>query len=204
MKKNEYENKFIMSIYRIRHKSNDMVIVIPFIAALLITIIVAPILTVLEISTVIKVLAFVVPLPLVTGIMLLRKKNIIDNFVKIKEVDDLITMVELDGDNLGNMVNEKVHIFDYSEYMVKIIYNWFKALKAIGDNKITMYKISYAQSGNTFLGLKEADLILSDDNREQYEHETEMDALLEDVIEGRIVQKKIIARVLEKQKEKKV
>ncbi len=195
----------ILSIYRGRHKSNDKVILIPFLSGLFFTLIVAPILfVVLDWSYILRLAIVIIPMPLIIGILLLRKKIIVNNFLKVKEVNDRVEMVELSSDEIEAFQSEKVFMFVYSEYMVKFVYNWFLDLSVIKGDRVRMYKIRYEpginqfgiyDQGKTFLGIRESDLSITDENREKYEKETKFSILLSDMVSGQVVNVKLYSRI---------
>lgn len=202
---NKHVNQMILSIYRGRHKSNDKVILIPFLSGLFFTLIVAPILfVVLDWSYILRLAIVIIPMPLIIGILLLRKKIIVNNFLKVKEVNDRVEMVELSSDEIEAFQSEKVFMFVYSEYMVKFVYNWFLDLSVIKGDRVRMYKIRYEpginqfgiyDQGKTFLGIRESDLSITDENREKYEKETKFSILLSDMVSGQVVNVKLYSRI---------
>lgn len=199
MQNHKDENSFIMAIYGKRHKSNDWVIAVPFILALTITLIGAPILCVLDVPVAVKVLAFACPLPIVITALLIRKIIIINDFVKIKDTSSYVNLIDAQSTEFQKeQTEEKIFMFGYSEYMVKVVYNWFASLGVIpeGQEPVTMYKVIYSPSGITYLGVKEEDLAVSDANRKQYETETEHCTLMEDIVDGKIVNVRVISRII--------
>lgn len=214
MQNHKDENSFIMAIYGKRHKSNDWVIAVPFILALTITLIGAPILCVLDVPVAVKVLAFACPLPIVITALLIRKIIIINDFVKIKDTSSYVNLIDaqstefrqgmefrstdMRGFEPSEQTEDRIFMFGYSEYMVKVVYNWFASIGVIprGPEPFTMYKITYSPSGITYLGVKEADLAFSDANRKQYETETEHCTLMEDIVDGKIVNARVISRII--------
>lgn len=182
----KYEESFIMSVYRMRHKSNDWIVAVPFVAALAFVIFGVPILsTAYDWPLLITILMIIVP-PAVTGLILyLRVRIIIKNFMKTRDVSGKTEETQMglsEAQNAG-----KMFIFGYSEYMKAVVYNWFDDLGVTGGGKLRMYKITTDNYGPQYLAVDEADLNITGENREQYEKETAMCFCASDLVNGKVV-----------------
>ena len=201
MGKNEYENNFIMGIYRKRHKLYEPLVLIPVIAIVFLPIVGIPIFVVLDFHFFLSVLLFMAPIPLVCGILLIIKNIKIKSFIKVKDINGKVDIAELHGGELETLKDETVFIFPYSEYMEKILYNWFKSLSALKDDRLRMYKVFFDNKESANLAIRENDLFISEANRNQYESETWCLIQLKDMDNGKVVNVKLVSRTIQ-EKEK--
>lgn len=125
---------------------------------------------------------------------------IINRFNKVKDKEK-IDIEELHGDEPEVWKEETVFLFPYSEYMETVLYNWLKSLSILKDDKLKMYKLFLDHQKSVYLAICEKDLMISEENRHQYESETCTLIRLEDMCNGRVVNAKLISRIL-REKEK--
>ena len=107
-------------------------------------------------------------------------------------------IVELHGEEPETLKDETVFIFPYSEYMEKILYNWFKSLSALKDDRLRMYKVFFDNKESANLAIREKDLFISEANRNQYESETWCLIQLKDMEHGKVVNVKLVSRAIQK------
>lgn len=173
MKKTDYENNFIMGIYRSRHKYNDLIILIPFIAAFAFPIIIAPILiAVNDIALIPSIAMIVLPIPIVAAFLYIRRNRIVRAFLKETDISDKVEIRDIPINDINEWQGEKYYPFLYSEKMVAAIYNWLNDLSVIEGDRVVLYKTDLLYSGGTYIILREKDLNITDENREQYEKES--------------------------------
>lgn len=190
------ENDFIMSIYGMRHKYNGVVILIPCIGTLVFSLIAAPvIIAVCDTGLILSILMIVVPLPLVAGILLIRKLIIVKRFIKEKDVADKVIIHKKACNVIDEWKEERVLFFTYSENMVTLIYNWMASLGVIPDNRLTLYQIEYTFPNITYLGIRENELNLTRENREKYIFETKNCITADDIWNGKIAVSRVASRL---------
>lgn len=196
MKKNEYENDFIMCIYRGRHKAYEPFVVIMVLVMIFFPLIGIPAFVLFEVSYRVGVALSVGVIPLVCVVLFIIKNIIIKRFVKIKNINEKIDIVELHEDELEQFKDETVFVFQYSEYMKKVLYNWLKSLSALKDDRLRMYKVYWNNGGSADLAICQNDLVVSEEKRNQYENETRHLVRLEDMENGKVVNVKLISRIM--------
>lgn len=190
------EESFIFAIYNKRHRVNEIVLILPFALALLFSLIGAPIIMVYRnLSVPLSMLLFVGPIIIVLFFYLVRKKIIINNFVKIKDTSDRIELTEIRSDVFEAAVIGKVFMFPYSEYMETILYNWFSSMNVLGAGKLKMHKVFYDNYAPVYLAVCEADLNIPEEYKDNYEKETGTCLILSDMLHGKTVNEKIYSRL---------
>lgn len=197
MKPSKYEDNFIMGIYRTRHKFNDVIILIPIIASLLYTILIAPILiTLCDIPWPKSIYMIVVPFPLVAVILKIRKDIITQRFIKEKDVSKKVEVCDIVCNAMEEWEGEKVLMFAFSEQMVVTLFNWLDGIGAIRDERLVMYKVEYSYSQIKYIAIRENDLSITDENRGQYELESKDCLRMEDIWKGKAVDTKLVSRIV--------
>lgn len=198
------EESLIFAIYNKRHNTNEIVLALPFILVLLFVIIGVPILVaVCNLSYRWIPLLIFGPLLCVTAFYGIRKKIIIDGFIRIKDISDRVEIAETQADDLKASAEGRVLLFAYSEYMKTILYNWFSSLNVIGNGKLKLYHVFYDNYTLAYLAICEAELHIPEESRENYEKETRMCLQMSDTLHGKIVNEKLYARVTGNEEEGK-
>lgn len=198
------EEALIFAIHNKRHNTNEIILVIPFILALLFAIIGVPVIVaVFELSYLWILPLIFGPLLCVTVFYGIRKKIIIDGFLRIKDIGDRVETAEVQTNDLKASNEGRIFLFAYSEYMKTILYNWFFGLNVIGDGKLKMYKVFYDNYAPVYLAICEAELTIPVESRESFEEETRMCLQLSDTLRGRIVNEKLYARAAGTEEEKR-
>lgn len=198
MKKDVHEEEsFIFAIYNKRHNVNEVLLAVPLIFAIFFLMIGVPIIMVLcELLLVwIPVLIFG-PILGVTAFYFIRKKIIMNGFVKIRDISDKVDLISVQSDEFESSASGKVFMFGYSEHMEVILYNWFLSLNVIGDGKLRMYKVFYDNCAATYLSVREDELNIPEAFREEYEKETGICLLLSDMENGKVVNVKLYGRLI--------
>lgn len=95
-----------------------------------------------------------------------------------------------------------VFVFRYSEYMKKVLLNWLMSLSALKDDRLRMYKVYWNNGGSANLAIRQNDLVVSEQKRNQYENETRHLVRLEDMENGKVVNAKLISRIMREQEER--
>lgn len=201
MKKNvRKEESFILAIYNMRHNVNEVVLALPVIIVIFILLIGAPIIIVLCELTFISGL-FLCLGPILAALIFytVRKKIIMNSFIRIKDVKDCVDFKEIRPDELETFDKSKVLMFGYSEYMKVVLYNWFMGLNVIGSGKLKMYKVFYDNYALSYLAVSETDLLISEEDKVNYEKETTNIVRLSDMLDGKIVNVKLYSRLSGKQ-----
>lgn len=182
------EESFIFAIYNKRHNVNEILLILPFILALAFAIIGAPIIVGLcDISWSWLPLLMFGPLICVIVFYGIRKKMIMNDFIKVNDVSDKVEIAEIQSGAFEDAAEGKVFMFGYSEYMKTVLYNWFDSLNVIGDGKLKMYKVFYDNNAPVYLAVCEAELNIPEESRSEYEKETRNCLLLSDMMNGKVV-----------------
>ncbi len=201
MKKNvRNEESFICAIHNKRHNTNEVLLLLPLVLSIFYTLIGAPIILVLcSVPGYAIPLVVICPLLFSTLFLVIRKRIVINSFIKTKDVSDKVEIIKAYSDDFGNDTNERTFVFEDSEYMVTILYNWFNYLHAIGTEKLKIYRIIYDDYKPSLLAVCKDDLIITDENRDSFEKETEHCILLSDIVNGHIVRDKLYSRITKSQ-----
>lgn len=185
-----------MGIYRNRHKYNDAVILVPFIAALIFSLIICPILiVVLELPPLKSVLMVFVPIPLVSIVLYIRKLVIVKSFITEKDVGDKVEIESVSGTEFAAKGDETALMFEYSELMITVVYNWLRDFAKVGNNRLKMYRVYYDKPNLVYLGIAESDLNIPEEKRDKYVRETWNCIHFSDLWNGKVVNMKYAARV---------
>lgn len=196
---NRQEESFILAIHSKRHNINEMVLVLPFILVILFAIIGAPIIIALcELSVLKGLLLILGPIICVLLFYIIRKRIIINNFIKVKDTSDRIELSVTQSDEFEAGVDGRVFMFGYSEYMEKVLYNWFSSLNVIGSDKLKMHKVIYNNGAPVYLAVCEAELNIPEESKDKFEAETATCLLLSDMENGKVVNVKLCARLSQK------
>ena len=198
MKKDVREREsFIFAIYNKRHDVNEILLAVPLIFVIFFLMIGVPIIMVLcELPLVWLPVLIFGPILCVTAFYFIRKKIIMNGFVKIRDISDRVELISVQSDEFENSASGKVFMFGYSEYMEVVLYNWFLSLNVIGNGKLRIYKVFYDNCASTYLAVREDELNIPEASREEYEKETRMCLLLSDMENGKVVNVKLYARLI--------
>lgn len=190
------EESFIFAIYNMRHNVNEILLILPFVPVLLFSIIGAPIITVLcDISLLWLPLLIVGPIFCVLCFYFLRKKLIMNHFVKIRDISDRVELSVVSASDFEAEVSGKVFMFAYSEYMEVVLYNWLLSLNVIGEGKLKLYKVLYEKNALVYLAVCEDELNIPEQSGENYAKETASCLLLSDMLRGKAVNTRLSARL---------
>ena len=190
------EESFIFTIYNKRNKVNEIAVLIPFILALAFSLLGAPVIIVKY-----NVPPLLIPLPVIGPILcvlifyLIRKKIIINRFIKIRDVGGRVELTDVQSDDFEAAADGNVFMFGYSEYMVTVLYNWLHSLNVTGPGKLKMYKVFYDYAAPVYLAVCEKDLCIPEEVRKNYEKETAVCLHLSDMVHGKAVNMKIMERI---------
>ncbi len=201
MKKDvRYEEQFIFSIDRMRRHVNDFVMIIPFVLAILFTIIGAPIIIVLcNIPIWACPILIIVPIPLVALIFLIRKRIIINRFLSVTDVSNKVDLTDIQSTDLEALADDEIFMFKCSDYMVKVLYNWLYSMGVIKDTKLHLYKVFYDNHAPQYLAIRKADLTIPAEVMDRFNEETFMCLHLSDMTpNGKSVNVKVYERVTKK------
>lgn len=196
MKKDiRYEESFIFAIYNKRHRTSEIVLILPFILALAFLMIGVPVITVLcDLSVLSSFLLFLGPIICVLAFYSIRKKIIINNFIKVKDIGGRTEMTAVPYEELEK-ADGGVLMFGYSEYMKTVVYNWLLSLNVIGDGKLKMYKVICDDHAPVYLAIRETELIIPEESEERYASESVSCLHLSDMMRGKAVNVKVISRI---------
>lgn len=197
MKKDiQYEEQFIFAIDRIRRNVKEILLIAPLSGTLLFALIGAPIIVAwCEVPIWSYPLLVTGPVVLATLFLIIRKKIIMTRFIRIGDVSDAVEMIEILSSDLENFEDGDIFMFKYSEYMVKIVYNWLYSLGVTWDGKLKMYKVFYDNHAPIYLAIRASDLVISDDVLDRYKEEARICLRLSDMAKGKAVNVKIYERV---------
>lgn len=203
MKKDVWcEEQFIFSIDRMRRHVNDLVMIIPFVLAILFTIIGAPIIIVLcNVPIWACPILIIVPIPLVALIFLIRKRIIINRFLSVTDVSNKVDLTDIQSTDLEALADDEIFMFRCSDYMVEILYNWLYSMGVIKDTKLHLYKVFYDNHAPQYLAIRKADLTIPAEAMDRFNEETFMCLRLSDMTpNGRSVNVKVYERVTKRKK----
>lgn len=191
------ESSFVFSIYRTHHKANDLIIILLIVPALAFTIIGAPIITALcNLPLVWNIALFIGPVPLATLILLIRKKIILDKFLREKNIEGKVEISDCASNMFTVNDGERVLMFGESENMPAIIYNWFNSLGVIKGDCLKMTRILYDNYAPKYLAVDMDDLQITEENAAAFKKETAQNLRFSDVNEqGRVVNVRLYSRV---------
>ncbi len=197
MKKNiRNEESFIFAIYNERHNVNELLLALPFILVIFYSIIGVPIIRVMcDIQLVFLPLLLLGPIICVLAFYLIRKKIIINKFIKVKDISGKVEVTYIQSENLEKTANGKVFVFEYSEYMKVILYNWLLSLNVLKNGKLKMNKVIYDDYAPVRLAVCESDLDIPEEAKERYEKETRNLILLADMVNGKVVNQKLYSGI---------
>lgn len=190
------EESFIFAIYNIRNNTNEILLILPFILVLAFVLVGVPVIMVLcELSLILLPVLILGPVLCVSIFYIVRKKIIMSNFVRIRDVSDRIDLTEVCSDTFETAVDGRVFMFGYSEYMQTVLYNWLLSLNVTGDKKLKMYKVFYDNRALVYLAIAEAELNIPEQCRAEYERETRNCLQLSDMMRGKAVDVKVCSRL---------
>lgn len=191
------ESSFVFSIYKTHHKANDLIIILLIVPALAFTIIGAPIITALcNLPLGWNIALFIGPVPLVTIILLIRKKIILDNFLKEKNIEGKVEISNCASNMFTVNDGERVFMFADSENMPVVIYNWFNGFDVIKGGCLKMTRILYDNYAPKYLAVDMDDLQITEENSDVFKKETAQNLRFSDVNEqGRVVNVNLYSRV---------
>lgn len=197
MKKNiRNEESFIFAIYNERHNVNELLLALPFILVIFYSIIGVPIIRVMcDIQLVFLPLLLFGPIICVLAFYLIRKKIIINKFIKVKDISGKVEETYIQSENLEKTANGKVFVFEYSEYMKVILYNWLLSLNVLKNGKLKMNKVIYDDYAPVCLAVCESDLDIPEEAKERYEKETRKLILLAYMVNGKVVNQKLYSGI---------
>lgn len=183
------EASLIFSIHSIRHNTNEKLLALPLLLAFAFTLIGAPIITVLcDLPLGWDITLFLGPIVLATLALLIRKKLIFDHFLRVKDIDDKVTIELCPSSMFESKDTDSVLMFENSENMPLIVYNWFDTLGVLKDQTLHMGRMIYDNHVNSYLAVDINDLLISEENSAEFNAETAHCIRLSDVDEmGRIV-----------------
>ena len=200
--KDQYEKNYMMSVYRMRHNTNELLLVVPFILGLAYLMFGIPVaVAIFEIPFVEGLFIFAVPVILIYAFYAIRLKIIYGGFIKVKDVADKVDITEIESCELPGLSGGDVLIFTYSELMVQVLYNWFSSMGAVDEGKLHLYKVHYDNYGPVNIAVREEDLLITDDNRAQYKKETRDCIHFSDMSGSKVVNVKLYSRITQEDSE---
>lgn len=191
------EISFIFSIYNLRHNTNEILLILPWVIGLFFSLLGVPFIAVFcNLSPVWDIVLFIGPILVPTIILFIRRRIIIDHFLIEKNVEGKVEIVHCASHMYVANDPERVLMFGDSENMLVLIYNWLNSLGVLMDGKLKIYRILYDRRAIKYIAVDMDDLQIPRAVLENFEKETANNVRFSDIDEeGRIVNIRYYARV---------
>ena len=194
------ESSLIFSIYNTRHNVNEVLLILPWLIAVAFTLIGAPIIAVLcDLPILWNIALFLGPLILATAFLFLRKKIIFTRFLKEKNIENKVEISACTSDMYAANDGDRVLVFENSENMPLILYNWFNGLGVLKGEVLKLCRLLYDNRAVNYIAVSLDDLKISEEISNEFEKETAKRIRLSDIDEmGRIVNVSVYSRMTNK------
>lgn len=191
------EASFVFSIHRLRHNTNEILLILPWVLGLFFSLLGVPFIAVFcNLPFGWAAVLFLVPLLVPTLILLIRRRIIINHFLIETNVEDKIEIKQCASNMYAVDDPDRVFMFGYSENMPVIIYNWFESLGVLMDSRLKITRVSYNKRSINYIAVDMDDLRVSKENIERFENETANSIRFSDIDEeGRLTNIRFCARV---------